>query len=327
MVRFIVQIAGLVIICFLGVCCSPYQSIFIRASDGVSGPLPHLDKCDDFTCQMLEFEAEREVVLLVHGCKASSSRFGTLQQVFASRQQQALCFNYDYRDFLEHSAGTLVRAIQELVTVLKPTKLTIIGHSQGGLVARRALIRERTGGPLPDVSCELQLVTISTPFNGISQSAHCGSKTLHILSGGLTVLICQGIAGAIWSEVHPRAVFINKPGTLLNSVSGHLKIVTDERNTCRHYGPAGNCVKSDYIFSLEEQYHPVIDRDARVTNVELQIGHALVVGTTGNPPFTLLDILEKKQILHPDTTTDETARHNLLASLYLTSAPDRIVGN
>jgi hypothetical protein len=298
------------------VSCSTHQKVLFKGRDGLTSPLSYLDDCDDYEQQLVQLDPNREVILLVHGCKASSRRFLTLKKVVESRGQQAICFNYDYRARLEESAGKLLKAINQLNILIGPPQLTIIGHSQGGFVARRALIVERNDSNLLDDIKSIRLVSISTPFNGITASAHCGLKTLHILSGGMTLLICQGIAGAIWSEVHPRASFINQPGKLVDAVYDHIKIVTDERDTCRNRDPSGTCVESDFVFTLEEQYHPLVDNDHRVTNVVLRAGHALAVGSEGHPPHQLIEVLEKHNLIRQDFAVSESEKRALLVKLY-----------
>ncbi|MFC1854054.1 esterase/lipase family protein [candidate division CSSED10-310 bacterium] len=300
---------------FVFVNCATHQPVAFKSPNGRTLPLLYLDDCDDYEQQLVELDPNREVILLVHGCKASSGRFSTLKKVVESYGQQAICFNYDYRARLEQSAARLSKAIDQLATWIGPPQITIIGHSQGGLVARRALIKEQTDPLRADIP-NIRLVTISSPFNGIKASAHCGLTSLHILSAGLSVLICQGIAGAIWSEVHPRAAFINLPGTVLDAVSDHLKIVTDERGTCRRHDPSGKCVESDLVFTLEEQYHTVVDSDQRVTNVELKVGHARVVGMAEYPPYKLVEVLQKYDVIRADSAISAVEQKVILAQLY-----------
>ena len=50
-----------------------------------------------------------------------------------------------------------------------------------------------------------------------------------------------------------EALFINKPKLLTSEVTKYLKIVTNEKNTCRLEGKDGACLESDYVFNLSEQ--------------------------------------------------------------------------
>ena len=288
----------------------------IKGPDGIPRSLSHLDCCDDFSKQFLDLDQNREIIVLVHGCKGSSGRFNLLRNVFQSRGQQAICFNYDYRKSIKKSADQLIEALNELNRLVAPPRIILIGHSQGGLVARRALVNKKPDQQHALEGQNIRLVTISTPFNGIEASSHCGIKALHVLTGGITLLICQGIAGSTWSEINPRSNFINEPGTMYAGVYNHLKIVTDERDICRNYNSSGKCEKNDFVFSLDEQYKEIIDNDSRVTNVEMKAGHSLVVGTPGNPPYDLIEVLENYNVLMKNPLSSEGKQIDFMAQLY-----------
>lgn len=296
--------------------CGGNKKVILKTPQGDEQPIAHIDCCDDFTQEILELDPTKEVFILVHGCRGSTGSFTTLRKVFESRGQQAICFGYDYRDKIEHCAADLLSAINRINHLVDPPRITVIGHSQGGLVSRRALISEREEQSLKTDKQNIRLVTISAPFNGIYASEHCGIPALHVLSAGLTVLICKGITGRTWTEINPRSDFINNPGTVVDNVIDHLKIVTDESETCRRFNEEGECIESDFIFSLEEQYHPLVDTDKRVTNVEIKAGHALVVGQYGQPPLELIDVLQNNNILKPDLVSTPAERNELLISLY-----------
>jgi len=276
-----------------------------------------LDCCNDFSNQVINLKTNTDIIVLVHGCKASSKHFTTLKEVFASRGQQAICFSYNYRDSIEECSGKLIEAINSVNDLINPPTITIIGHSQGGLVARRALIHDRSDAralSFPDT--KIRLVTISSPFNGIKASSHCGIPALHIASVGTTVVICQAIAGSTWSEIHPSSDFINNPGQMSVNVSTHLKINTDEDNICRTQDAQGNCMEDDFVFGLDEQYSSVIDNDTRVSNIELKAGHARVIGSSGRPPFELIETLESTSIMKKQTTLIYAENLALLERLY-----------
>ena len=277
----------------------------------------NLDCCDDFRRQIMRLESGKEVIILVHGCKASSGHFLTLKEVFASRGQQAICFSYDYRDSIEECSARLMKAINLIDGFLDPPAITIVAHSQGGLVARRAIISDRPDNlSLKVNSNKVRLVTISSPFNGIKASSHCGITPLHVATAGTTVLICQIIAGSTWSEIPPGSEFITNPGTLANAVTAHIKINTDEQDTCRSVNEDGSCNESDFVFALDEQYAPPVDADSRVINIELHAGHAQIVGKPGRPPYELISILEEHRVLRPQTLLTRAEDSALLLSLY-----------
>lgn len=315
--RFPGLVTIMFIVSFVCLSCATTRHTVIENGRGDSITTEYLDGCDDFATQTLRLEADKEVFILVHGCKTSSGSFMILKEVFESRGQQAIGFTYDYRDSIEECADQLITAINSINELTHPPRITIVAHSQGGLVARRALIDQRPenrvlGGNEP----KIRLVTISSPFNGIKSSSHCGITALHVASAGTTILICQAIAGSTWSEINPRSDFINHPGHLSGIVVEHLKINTDERSTCRSVDGEGNCQKSDFVFALDEQYADAVDRDSRVINIELKVGHAQVVGKPGKPPFTLIETLEKYDILREQAYLTYAEDVALLERLY-----------
>jgi hypothetical protein len=167
-------------------------------------------------------------------------------------------------------------------------------------VARRALTRERFRDlPLP-ASLPVRLATVSSPFNGIQAARHCSLLALHILSFGVSAGICQAAVGNLWYDIHPKARAVRRPGALIPRVEAHLKVVTDERGTCRRRTSSGACEESDFVFSRAEQYHPGVDGYASLHNVEVKAGHVEIVGDAGMVPKKLLRILRRQRFM-PET--------------------------
>ena len=275
-----------------------------------------LSSCRSEPDSVVQLNASQPLTVLVHGCKFSRGGFRNLAQVFEAHGQQTVCFNYDDRGRLETSSSQLVTALEALQDRMKGSEITVVGHSQGGLVARRALVSDRPQPLRVPPGAQLRLVTVSSPFAGIASSRDCGRTWLHVLTLGVTLAVCQGIAGDKWQEIYAGSDFMLHPGPLLSEVSAYLKVVTDERGACRRYQPGGLCAESDYVFGLEEQYTDAIDRDHRISNVEVGAGHIEIVGERGSPPTKLLEILEARKILTraPPERGDEIAA--LLKSLY-----------
>jgi hypothetical protein len=182
-------------------------------------------------------------------------------------------------------------------------------------VARKALEAERRG-EWQRGDARLRLATVSAPVGGISVASHCGYRSLHWLTLGALPGICWAITGDNWFEITASSDFIRRPGSLLPSVQRYLKVVTDERGTCRRRGPDGACAESDYIFSLDEQYQPVIDGYARLTNVEVRAGHVEIVGYKDVAPRKLLDILQREDMLARTPPERRAALERLLSILY-----------
>jgi pimeloyl-ACP methyl ester carboxylesterase len=277
--------------------------------------VPHLRPCTDSADHALNLNASYPVTVLVHGCNGSAGRFRSLAQLYAFHGQQAVCFSYDDRESLVLSARQLVSALEELGRGLRDPEVTVIGHSMGGLVARRAM--ESDGGDERGrVEANTKLVTVSAPMAGIQVASPCGSTALHWLSLGAVPLSCWLVTGDNWYEVTSASNFIRRPGPLRASVRRYLKVVTDERDTCRRKGADGACLESDYIFSLGEQYQPVIDTYPQLVNVEVKAGHVEIVGDKEVAPRKLLAILQQQGLLAQTPPERRGALERLLAELY-----------
>ena len=256
-----------------------------------------LTSCASDASEALTIDPSKQLTVLVHGCRFSRGGFRTLAQVFEAHGQQTVCFNYNDRDLLETSARQLRVALESLETLLSPGLLTLVGHSQGGLVARRALVDEGGSSHPVHAGFQYRLVTVSSPFAGIASSRDCGRVWLHVLSLGVTVVICQVIAGDNWHEIFPGSDFMVHPGTLVSSVAEHVEVVTDERGACRRQSTDGACAESDFVFALQEQTNSAVDSDPRVVHAQVQAGHVEIVGEQGTPPAKLLEVLQSQRIL------------------------------
>lgn len=149
------------------------------------------------------------VVVLVHGHSFHRGSFATMARMFGEHRVQAVCFNYDYRDRLDVVAGQLQTALGSLKNSVSP--VTIVGHSQGGLVARWALTMSEGADKLP---LHVRLVTVASPFGGVGYASSCGMTSIRILSLGVTDAICELAVGPARHDINPSAEFINHPGTL-----------------------------------------------------------------------------------------------------------------
>jgi len=295
---------------------SPLSNLGSLPEPDVTVRIASLSNCTHQESDELNLNSREPVTVIVHGCFSSAGRFRTLADVYAFHGQQTVCFNYDDRERLTTSSEQLVRAIEELSSVLEHPEIVLIGHSQGGLVARRALIEERSdriaGGDV-----KISLVTISAPFGGIDAAAHCGSKTLAWLSLGLIKPICQMITGRKYQDIPPNSDFILQPGQLIPSVDRYLKIVTNEVDTCRVYDERGACIEDDFVFSVGEQYQQTVDTQSGLIPLEVRAGHVEIIGDSNTVPEKLIGILQQQGFLRstPAAAKDELAK--LLANIYL----------
>ncbi|WP_418314705.1 esterase/lipase family protein [Piscinibacter sakaiensis] len=311
----------LVLLALLAGCATP-DPIFAPDLDRSQLPKPDrtlsiagLGPCTDNPDRRLQVRTGEPVTLLVHGCFGSSGQFRALAQVLAFQGQQSACFTYDDRAALDDPATELRRAVSQLAEQTGSRQITVIGHSQGALVARKAMTDALAEPPLPKQKTpDWRLVTISGPFSGIDAARTCGKSWLYPLTLGLLPLSCHAITGAKWADITFSSRFINEPGQLSAGVD-HLKIDTDERDTCRRQ-EGGRCVESDFIFSLAEQRNATIDADPRVDRVEVDAGHVEIVGDKLQAPTKLLAILEQKGVLQPVAPERRSAFERMVAAVY-----------
>jgi hypothetical protein len=281
----------------------------------VSVSIENLSSCTDSLNKKIQFNSELPLTVLVHGCDGSAGRFRSLAQLYAFHGQQAICYNYDDRASLVESAKKLARAINELSNITGNQNISIIGHSMGGLISRKALEEDNSESNLLGDK-NLDLITISAPVFGIKAANQCGNVALHWLSVGTIPGICWLITGDNWHEISPSANFIKYPEPLLPSVNRYLKVVTNEENTCRQHDSNGRCIEDDYVFNLSEQYHPTIDNYSNITGVEVNAGHVEIIGNKHIIPRKLLVILQEHGMLAHTPENRKEAFEKLLVSLY-----------
>jgi pimeloyl-ACP methyl ester carboxylesterase len=301
------------LLCLTG-CARNLGAMIHTGADVADERIVGLSACAEGGPDLLTLDPARPLTVLVHGCNSSGERFKTLAQVFEAHGQQTICFNYNDRDYLNTSATQLASALSALQRRIAPQQITILGHSQGGLVARRALQADL---PRPLVTREgfsYRLVTVSSPFSGIASSADCGRTWLHALSLSATIVVCLSITGNKWTEIPPGSGFMTNRTPLVGTT--HLQIVTDERASCRVRRSDGTCKVDDFVFGLGEQYNAIVTDDARVTTVELREGHAAVVGENGVPPLVLIEALQKQGVLAMTPPSLRESFAGLLAQLY-----------
>ncbi|MBW8306688.1 MAG: alpha/beta hydrolase [Thiobacillus sp.] len=274
-----------------------------------------LRPCNDGASNTLQIDPSQPVNILVHGCNGSTGKFHALAEVLAFHGQQSACLAYNDRDSLMVSSGQLARAVDTLAGYLDAPQITVIGHSMGGLVARKALVADRPE-PVRNTQIDLRLVTVSAPFSGIAAARMCAASALRVATLGLNDLVCWLISGDNWYEITSASDFIQKPGSLAAQVSRHLKVVTDERGACRRRSDTGRCIQSDTIFSLAEQRHPPVTRAALTTDVEVVAGHVEIVGESGVTPHKLIDVFQREGIVRATPPERQSAFQALLAQLY-----------
>lgn len=315
-------LALLLLVATLGGCATTDHSAALDEED--PGRLPSAQRevsiaglrpCNEGKERKLQIDPSQPINILVHGCNGSTGKFHALAEVLAFHGQQTACFDYDDRDSLMTSSGQLSRAVDTLAQHFETPKITVIGHSMGGLVARKALV-ENHPSQLRNAQIDLRLVTVSAPFAGIAAARMCAATALRIATLGLNDLLCWLVSGDNWYEITPASGFIRDPGSLIPQVRSHLKLVTDERGTCRRRDDEGQCIEDDYIFSLDEQRYPRVTHAPRTTDVEVPAGHVEIVGESGVTPHKLIDVFQREGIVRATPQERQSAFQVLLTQLY-----------
>jgi hypothetical protein len=100
------------------------------------------------------------------------------------------------------------------------------------------------------------------------------------------------------------------------SVQRYLKVVTNGKNSCRTADSKGNCIKSDEVFALDEQYQPVIDNYLQITNFQVDAGHVEIVGYKDVALRKRLAILQDQNMLSGTPPERQSTLQLLLVKLY-----------
>jgi pimeloyl-ACP methyl ester carboxylesterase len=224
----------------------------------------------------LPLERSAPVVVLVHGFNAGPGVFDGIAPGLARRGLQVVRFRYDDGASLERSADAFVRAVRTLRGLCSPASVAVIGHSMGGLVARRAMtvgraetLAEPGGRPL------IRLITVASPFGGFRLANPTRVRLLRILAvpfGGRKSFV----------DLASGSGFIRRPGALGANVA-HFKTETHEEGQTRLDGRGRRA--SDTVARRRNQRNPLVDSDARVRIVSVDAGHLGVLdGQAGAPP-------------------------------------------
>lgn len=258
--------------------------------------IANLGRCTESKGSTFRFNSNYPITVLVHGRYSAVKKFSMLAQLYAFHGHQTVCFSYRDRDSLILSADKLISSLQQLMSVSNNKSISIIGHSLGGLIARKALENRKLNN-LSGSGVNVKLITVAAPFAGVAAAQPCAYRTLNWLSLGIIPGICWVISGDNWYEITSNSDFIKYPKPLSPSVQRYLKVVTNEQNRCRRKNKLEKCIESDYVFGLSEQYNPVIDSYPQVTNIQVDAGHVEIIGNKQLSPLKLLAILQQEDML------------------------------
>lgn len=267
-----------------------------------------LSPCTAEADRHLRLNRSAPVAVLVHGARGAPRHLRLLAQELANRGLQTICFEYDNREMLVTSAVKLARSIDALASVLVRPDIILVGHSQGGLIARKALVQE-LAEPMQAQQARVNLVTVSTPFAGIATARLCASTPARVLSLGLGDLVCRLVSGKKWYEITHASNFIREPGTLVRMVRKHLLVITDESGTCRRFDVRGSCVEDDHVINVGEQHYPTVDAEPRATQVVIKAGHLEIVGESGGSAAKLVKVMAQHALIAPDPIPPHPDQH------------------
>lgn len=263
--------------------------------------------CADIEGDPLSLRPHEPLTVLVHGCRSSPGRLTRLRDALTREGQQVACFRYHHRASIEETGQRLRSALRAIEQQVAPSSVMVLGHSQGGLIARTAL-SQRT----PLLRADYRLVSVAAPFNGIAAAMRCGSRPLHAVTLGVTAAICRTIMGKNWSEIHPRAGSVREPPLLDASVRDHLMVITDESSPL--------APQDDFVFAMSEQRNDRMVRDLRVSSMVIVAGHAAAVGEGGGSPATLVNALRRAgrlqhRAIAPDPVGEAASTHRRPAAM------------
>jgi pimeloyl-ACP methyl ester carboxylesterase len=312
--------------------CTTPATVEQRKSVEIHPELPETDitltisglgPSNDSTKREFSLNSKEPVTVLVHGCHGSAGRFSSLSEVLAFHGQQSVSFSYDDRDSMMRSSLALSNAIEELALHLESPEITIIGHSMGGLIARKALISGRADSI--STLAKINLVTVSAPFSGIHAARFSAYPFIRIATLGINDLLSRILIGAKWHEITYASGFIRKPGELVPAVERFLLVATDERGRIREATESGNRVEDDFVFSLEEQELASVSGGIPAKVVTVRAGHIEIVGNSGVTPYKLIGVLQDEGFIGQTDTARTVQFDNLLTHLYGFNTPSDLL--
>lgn len=222
------------------------------------------------------FDATRPVVVIVHGWDPEPGQFDPLGRELAARGYSVVRWRWDWRGNMEAAADALVRGVRALVAEHRLPDLRVFAHSQGGLLARRAMTRGRAE-TLAD-TVPIRLVTLASPFGGFWSANGTYTMPWNIF----------GIA-ASHRQLRSWSRFIRRPGALGANVE-HVKVDTDEPGRTRIKD--GRVVKDASLKPRNERQRAVDAAAAR--RYALALGHSGPLSDDGRLRPELVAILDRE---------------------------------
>nr|AIT56389.1 esterase LC-Est3 [uncultured bacterium] len=170
-------------------------------------------------------------IVFVHGYSGSSSNFNTMMSRFAATGQPTnMMYGFDYAS-LVNSNETSASQLRSFVNTVRSrhgnAQVTIIAHSNGGLVAR--WYRVMLGGS----SANNRFISLGSPHSGTTWAYACFSPAcfdMRPLSLMITTLAGRGCDRSLWSATDGIIIPASSArcGTSIQTVSvDHLSLLTN----------------------------------------------------------------------------------------------------
>jgi pimeloyl-ACP methyl ester carboxylesterase len=199
-----------------------------------------LGPCTNNPDRSIHLNSQQPVTVLVHGCRGSTGNFRALAEVMAFHGQQAACFTYDDRDSLMRSSAQLATALDTLAGQMRNRQITVIGHSQGALVSRKALVAARQTMQNKEANCDWSV----SAHSGIASAEQCGSwltADRHGWANGLQDHRRRQMVEIAPLRIHPATGGF-APQVKLSRMTPEARLLSQGRRLHR----------KDYTFSLEQ---------------------------------------------------------------------------
>jgi hypothetical protein len=218
-----------------------------------------------------------KVAFLVHGYDSVPSDLQPTASFLQASDYRVYRFVHNSRDELASISNTLARGVCEIAQRIGSDSILVLGHSMGGLIARRAVA---SVARVPELSSvPFRLVTIAAPFGGVFSAT--GSNMMPLPGFGVR---------ESHRDLSLLSKFIVEPGKLPAQVR-HLKIETDEPASSaktKDSAEGGN----DVVFTLANQHSKTVDNDSAVDcRVVWKAGHVASINIANRLPESMVQML------------------------------------
>ena len=231
----------------------------------------------------LEKVSEKKIAILIHGAASESDYLLPLGIILKDRGYEPIQYRYNTDERASDLNLSLKLNLNALIWKINPDEVLIIGHSLGGILARKTL-EEITLTP------KITFISISSPFKGMK-----------ILSSLKNPLIYQ-ITSLVIKDLKKSFIDMAAKSEFLNSYKGipshikHHQIITDEEGEIRIVHINGKTIdKNDNLVAIEEQTSDLIGPYLQDKH-QIKNGHVSVVNSAGKVSANLAQLLDELEL-------------------------------